>query len=114
MSNYLRTYVEEGLINDFELYDSPRALDSTVVGVYTERMSQRVYEDALKLPASQRAELTDLLIESLAKDVPTDIANAQLEEVRRRIRQVEAGEVQLIPGDDALERVRKLLNSTGS
>ena len=89
-------------------------LDSFAVGVYTEHMSQRVYEDALKLPLSERAELTDLLIESLANDVPADVANAQLEEVRRRIRQVEAGEVQLIPGDDALERVRKLLSSTSS
>ena len=72
-------------------------------------MPDGLYEDALNLPAEQRAELTDLLIESLAKDVPADIAKAQLDEVRRRIRQVDSGEVTLIPGDEALARVRRLL-----
>ena len=89
--------------------DGSPALDCTVAGVYTERMSQRVYEDALKLPASQRAELTGLLIESLAQDVPAHVAQAQIEEVRRRIAQVESGEAALIPGDEALARVRKLV-----
>ena len=36
-------------------------------------------------------------------------SSAQLAEVRRRIAQVESGEAQLIPGDEALARVRSLL-----
>jgi putative addiction module component (TIGR02574 family) len=72
-------------------------------------MAEKVYEDALKLPPHKRAELTDLLIESLAEDIPTEIAKAQLEEVRRRIAEVKSGNVALIPGDEALTQVRKLL-----
>jgi hypothetical protein len=34
-----------------------------------------------------------------------------MREVHRRIAQVEAGEVTLIPGDEALERVRQLVAS---
>jgi putative addiction module component (TIGR02574 family) len=72
-------------------------------------MAEKLYEDALKLPADKRAELTDLLIESLAEDVPAETAKAQLEEVRRRIAEVESGNVALIPGDEALAQVRRLL-----
>jgi hypothetical protein len=77
-------------------------------------MAEKLYQDALNLPAAKRAELTDLLIESLAQDIPPDVAKAQIEEVRRRIAQVESGEVALIPGDEALARVRKLLLSTSA
>ncbi|MCI0744807.1 MAG: addiction module protein [Verrucomicrobia subdivision 3 bacterium] len=72
-------------------------------------MAEKLFQDALKLPADKRAELTELLIESLAEDIPSEVAGAQLEEIRRRISQVESGEVALIPGDEALARVRKLL-----
>lgn len=77
-------------------------------------MAEKLYQDALNLPAAKRAELTDLLIESLAQDIPPNIAKAQIEEVRRRIAQVESGEVALIPGDEALARVRKLLLPTSA
>jgi putative addiction module component len=77
-------------------------------------MAEKLYQDALNLPAAKRAELTDLLIESLAQDIPPGIAKAQIEEVRRRIAQVESGEVALIPGDEALARVRKLLLATSA
>jgi putative addiction module component (TIGR02574 family) len=75
-------------------------------------MAEKLYQDALNLPPDKRAELTDLLVESLAEDVPPAIAKAQIDEVRRRIAEVESGEVALIPGDEALARVRKLLLTT--
>ena len=71
--------------------------------------SEEIFREAMALPPDARAELTERLIESLAQDVSPDIANAQLEEVRRRIAQVESGETELIPGDEALARVRNLL-----
>jgi len=63
----------------------------------------------MALPPAARAELTERLIESLAQDVSPEITSEQLAEVRRRIAQVESGEVELIPGDEALARVRNLL-----
>ena len=41
----------------------------------------------------------------------SDIAAAQAAEVRRRIAQVESGEVSLIPGDEALAHVRRIVAS---
>jgi putative addiction module component (TIGR02574 family) len=63
----------------------------------------------MALPPDARAELTERLVESLAQDISPEITSAQLAEVRRRIKQVESGEVELIPGDEALARVRRLL-----
>ncbi len=71
--------------------------------------SEEVFRDAVALPPEARAELTERLIASLAEDVSPEIASAQLAEVRRRIAQVESGEATLIPGDEALARVRNLL-----
>ena len=71
--------------------------------------SEEIFRDAMALPANARAELTERLVESLAQDISPEITEAQLAEVRRRIAQVEAGEVELIPGDEALARVRNLL-----
>jgi putative addiction module component (TIGR02574 family) len=71
--------------------------------------TEQIYHDAVALPPAVRAELTERLIASLADDVSPEITSAQLAEVRRRIAQVESGEAQLIPGDEALARVRSLL-----
>ena len=76
----------------------------------TQALTQ-ILEDAEQLSTRDRAELADRLIESLARDIPPDIAHAQIGEVRQRIAQVEAGEVALIPGDEALAHVRRLVAS---
>lgn len=71
--------------------------------------SEEIFRDAVALPSDVRAELTERLIASLAEDTSPEITGTQLAEVRRRIAQVESGEAQLIPGDEALARVRNLL-----
>jgi putative addiction module component (TIGR02574 family) len=71
--------------------------------------SEKIFHDAVALPPDVRTELAERLIASLADDVSPEIIEAQLTEVRRRIAQVESGEVALIPGDEALARVRSLL-----
>jgi putative addiction module component (TIGR02574 family) len=70
---------------------------------------EEIFRDAMALSADARAELTERLVESLAQDISPEITTAQLAEVRRRIAQVELGEVELVPGDEALARVRNLL-----
>jgi putative addiction module component (TIGR02574 family) len=64
-----------------------------------------------QLSPPERADLADRLVETLSQSVPPEIERAQLEEVRRRIAQVESGEVKVIPGEQALEQVRRLVAS---
>lgn len=66
-----------------------------------------------QLSAPERADLADRLVETLAHDMPPEIERAQIQEVRRRIAQIESGEVALIPGEDALDQVRRLIASAG-
>ena len=71
--------------------------------------AEKLYQDVLALPAETRVELTERLVASLADAVPVEIQRAHLDEIRRRVAQVESGEVKLIPGDEALARVRNVL-----
>ena len=73
--------------------------------------AEKLYQDVLALPAETRVELTERLVASLADAVPVEIQRAHLDEIRRRVAQVESGEVKLIPGDEALARVRNVLTS---
>jgi putative addiction module component (TIGR02574 family) len=70
-----------------------------------------ILEEAEQLSPAERAELTDRLVENIANEISPDIAQAQMTEVRRRIAQVEAGGVALIPGDEALAHVRRIVAS---
>jgi len=71
--------------------------------------SEEIFRDAVALPVDARSELAERLIASLAEDVNPEVTEAQLAEVRRRIAEVESGKAELIPGDEVLARVRKLL-----
>ena len=70
-----------------------------------------ILHEAEKLSVAEREELADRLVESLARDVPPEIERGQVAEVRRRIAQVDSGEVTLIPGEEALEQVRRVVAS---
>ena len=70
---------------------------------------EQIAEEALALPNEARALLADRLVESL--DLAEDGYIQQLwsAEARRRRDDVRAGRVKTIPGDEALERVRRIV-----
>ncbi|MFN0074030.1 MAG: addiction module protein [Chloroflexota bacterium] len=63
--------------------------------------------EALKLTAAERAELADRLLASLSDRPGVD--NAWADEAERRIAEIEAGRVPLIPSGDAIARARDAL-----
>lgn len=71
--------------------------------------SEEIFQEAMTLSPEVRADLAERLIGSLAEDVSPEITEAQLAEVRRRIAEVESGQVELIPGDEVLASARRLL-----
>lgn len=71
-----------------------------------------ILEEAEQLSTAERAELTERLVESLVHQIPPDVEAAQVAEVCRRIAQVDAGEVSLVPGHEALSSVRQLVASS--
>jgi putative addiction module component (TIGR02574 family) len=62
--------------------------------------------EALKLSAAERAAFAQVLLASLDEDV--EVEEAWAREVERRIAEVEAGTVQLIPVAEALAQVRAI------
>ena len=71
----------------------------------------RILDEAEQLSIAEREELADRLVESLVRDIPPEIERAHVTEVRRRIAEVASGEVSLVSGDEAMRRVRQLVDS---
>jgi putative addiction module component (TIGR02574 family) len=71
----------------------------------------RILSEVEQLSAGEREELTDRLVQSLAHDIPPEVQSAHIAEVRRRIAEVESGKVSLVSGEEAMERVRRLVDS---
>lgn len=63
--------------------------------------------EALKLTVAERAKLAEHLIASLDED--SEIEEAWATETERRIAEIEAGTVQLIPATEAIARARAAL-----
>ena len=61
------------------------------------RKLHELFREASQLSDRDRAELAGRVIESLDRDPDPDVEAAWAEEVERRIRQVDSGEVRMIP-----------------
>jgi putative addiction module component (TIGR02574 family) len=60
---------------------------------------EKLYEDAMHLSNEERAELAERLLASL-QDVPSQLHTAWRDELRRRLNQVDSGEVTPISWDE--------------
>lgn len=61
------------------------------------RTLDEIYQEASELPDNERAELAGLLLESLDGEPDPGVEAAWAEEVERRVRQIDSGEVKMIP-----------------
>lgn len=77
------------------------------------RPLKEIEQELLNLPQAERAQLAHRLIVSLDEDVPVDngVEAAWLEEIKRRDAEIERGEAQMIPGDEAMRRVSEALKN---
>ena len=75
--------------------------------------ADQLFLEAMSLSPAARADLTDRLVATSAEAIAPEIERAHLAEVRWRIAGVEAGETQLIPGEQVLAEGRVLLNNFG-
>jgi putative addiction module component (TIGR02574 family) len=63
-----------------------------------------------QLSAPEREELVERLVAGLVLDIPPEIQRRHMAEVRQRIAQVESGQVSIVPGEEAMQRVRRLVD----
>jgi putative addiction module component (TIGR02574 family) len=71
----------------------------------------QILEHALALPPDDRAFVADVLEQSLLKSgfATPEIEAAWVAEIQRRIEAYERGEMTAIPGDEAMDNIRKAL-----
>lgn len=77
------------------------------------RPLKEIEQELLSLPEAERARLAHRLMVSLDEDVRADegVQAAWLEEVKRRDAEIERGEVQAIPAEEAMRRAHEALKS---
>jgi len=84
----------------------------TTDGVYNRIMAklpQEILDAALSLPPEAPAALADSLLGSLDREVDEDAEEAWRLEIRRRIGELDAGEVRTIPWVEVRARLIRLL-----
>jgi len=67
----------------------------------------RVFDEALALPANARMSLVDKLLASLNLPIQPEIERLWADEAERRVSQTDQGEVELISGEEVFSRIRK-------
>lgn len=70
---------------------------------------KKIEDSALKLEEKDRAELAKRLLKSLEDKIDEDIEQAWIEEINRRKKEIESGEVDTIPAEKVLAEARKIL-----
>jgi hypothetical protein len=67
-----------------------------------------IEEQALRLPEAERAQLADMLLQTLVDPMPPDVAADWIDELRRRLDAYERGESIPIDAAEAIERAREI------
>jgi CBS domain containing-hemolysin-like protein len=70
---------------------------------------EEVTEEALKLPAEDRAALSEMLEESLLSDEERAIREEWLDLAERRLDEIHAGKVELVSDEESIARARAAL-----
>ena len=69
--------------------------------------ADKVADEALALPAEARIGLVDRILQSLNLPVQPEIDRLWAEEAERRVAEIDHGEVELIPGEEVFDRIRR-------
>lgn len=70
---------------------------------------QAIEREALSLTPTDRAKLAHELLESLDTLSPAEIDQLWLDEAERRLKELDAGRVQLIPAEEVYRKAQALL-----
>jgi putative addiction module component (TIGR02574 family) len=65
-----------------------------------------IIDEALNLPSESRAYIAEILLESLDFEEEFAVSDAWRAEIDKRCRAIDAGDVELIPGDEAMAKLR--------
>jgi putative addiction module component (TIGR02574 family) len=70
-----------------------------------DEQTRKIFDDALQLPESARAKLAATLIDSLDQSRDEDAESAWSDEIERRLKEIDSGEVKLLSYDEVRSRL---------
>jgi len=73
------------------------------------RKVSEIIAEAKQLPYGERAELVEQLIAANARDIDPKIEKAWGDEALRRLEEIESGKVKMIPGEQVMAEIRKIV-----
>lgn len=74
------------------------------------RKAEELYREALALSGEEREELVRLLMTEANNGFASpEIEKAWMDEIERRVKAIERGEMELIPGENVMRDLRKLV-----
>ncbi|MEJ1972548.1 MAG: addiction module protein [Lacunisphaera sp.] len=73
------------------------------------RKVSEIVAEAKQLPYGERAELVEQLIAANARDIDPKIEKAWGDEALRRLEEMESGKVKMIPGEQVMAEIRKIV-----
>ena len=69
--------------------------------------ADKVIDEALELPAEARIGLVERVLASLNLPTRPDIERLWAEEAERRVAEIDRGEIELIPGKEVFNKIRR-------
>jgi len=71
---------------------------------------QRVLAEALRLPSDARADLAERLLISVDAESGESVDQAWKEEIEKRARELDNGEVETLPWEEVRQRMRRIID----
>jgi putative addiction module component (TIGR02574 family) len=72
--------------------------------------AQRLLDEARQLPPAEREWLAECLLIRDQSASPAEIESAWDDEIKRRLHEIDSGTVQMIPGEEVMERMLNRLS----
>lgn len=72
--------------------------------------AEQIYQEALQLPDESKVSLAERLVEHIESHIDSDLERLHLDTAKRRRNEIRSGQVQPIDGEEALARVRRIVN----
>ena len=72
-------------------------------------LAEKIYDDALDLPSTERLGLIDKLLESITPTARS-IQEAWIQEAENRLADYRSGKVEAIPGEEVFREIHRRLN----
>ncbi|MFV1950544.1 MAG: addiction module protein [Nitrospinota bacterium] len=66
-----------------------------------------IVNNVMELPRNSRAYLAEILLESLDFEEDYQIRDDWMNEIKKRCREIDEGKIELIPGEEGIEQLRK-------